>query len=132
MLADKSGKVVFDNEGEKVETQVLGDHLTCLRANPSNDKQVAFGSKDKTVQLWSLEADMSLTQLWQAKNVANDDLDLQVPIWDTDLTWLPLANAYSLAACTAYCDVREYDTRGKRKPVIDKKVQGDAESKDLR
>ena len=60
MLADKSGKVVFDNEGEKVETQVLGDHLTCLRANPSNDKQVAFGSKDKTVQLWSLEADMSL------------------------------------------------------------------------
>ena len=47
-----------------------------------------------------------------AKNLPNDELDLPIPVWDTDIEWLSRTNQYSVAACTAYCDVREYDTRG--------------------
>ena len=39
-------------------------------------------------------------------------------MWDTDMTFLPLVNNYSLVTCTAYSDVREYDLRGQRKAVL--------------
>lgn len=38
------------------------------------------------------------------------------------MEWLSKSNTYSLATCTAYCDVREYDTRGPRKPVANVKI----------
>ena len=43
------------------------------------------------------------------------------------MTYLSRTNQYSLVACTAYSDVREYDTRCPRKPVHNSKVfsQGD-------
>lgn len=59
-----------------------------------------------------------------ARNLPNDHLDLKIPVWDTDMAWLSRSNAYSLATVTAYGDVREYDTRGPRKPVVDVKVFG--------
>lgn len=77
LLADKSGVCQFINEKDEVaSTQLKGDHLTCLRANPVEPTQVAFGSKGTTVQLWSLADSGSLSMLWQAKNVPNDSLDL--------------------------------------------------------
>ena len=57
-----------------------------------------------------------------AKNLPNDELDIQTPIYDTGIEFLSRTNDYSLVTCTAYCDVREYDTRGPRKPVIHSKV----------
>ena len=52
-----------------------------------------------------------------ARNLPNDELDLKTPIWDTSIEWLSRTNNYSLVTCTAYCDIREYDTRSDRKPV---------------
>jgi ribosome biogenesis protein NSA1 len=63
-----------------------------------------------------------------AKNLPNDELDLKIPIWDTSIAYL--SNAYSLVACTAYSDVREYDTRGPRKPVTAVKLFGNESGKD--
>ena len=59
-----------------------------------------------------------------AKNLPNDELDLKIPIWDTSMDYLSRTNAYSLVACTAYSDIREYDTRCPRKPVIATKLFG--------
>ena len=73
-----------------------------------------------------------LKQQWVARNVPNDDLDLMVPIWDKDLAWLSKVNAHALATCTAYCEVREYDTRGQRRPVIDAKIFDNKVGKNLR
>ena len=57
---------------------------------------------------------------WQARNLPNDELDLQIPIWDTNLCFI---NANSLAVTTAYGDVREYDIRsGQRRPVHNVKL----------
>jgi len=66
-----------------------------------------------------------------AKNLANDDLDLKIPVWDTSIAYLSKTNGYSLVACTAYCDVREYDTRSPRKPVTNVKIFGNESGKDI-
>ena len=52
-MVDKSGACLFDDlNGSQIDTQLKGDHITCMRANPVNPELLAFGSKDKTVQLW--------------------------------------------------------------------------------
>ena len=68
--------------------------------------------------------------MWTGKNLPNDHLDLPIPKWDTDLTFLPEVGAHSLATCTAYGDIREYDTRQK-KPVIASELFNDNERKDI-
>ena len=93
--------------------------MHCAAKNPSNDLEIAIGSKDQLVQIWDVE---TCKQTWSAKNLPNDHLDLKIPIWDTDIEWLSRTNTYSMVTCTAYCDVREYDTRGPRKPVYSGKV----------
>jgi len=81
------------------------------------------------MQIWNIN-DFGAKPKWQCRNLPNDELDLKIPIWDTDMEWLSRTNAYSLVTCTAYCDVREYDTRGPRKPVTSTKVFGTREGKD--
>ena len=96
--------------------KVNSENVVCAVKNPLKPDEVAFGSKDKTLQIWNLKLSKEAPK-WQARNLANDELDIKIPIWDTDLAFLSKSNQYSIAACTAYCDVREYDTRGPRKPV---------------
>jgi hypothetical protein len=65
-----------------------------------------------------------------AKNLPCDHLDLPIPIWDTDLTFLSSVGPQSFATCTAYGDIREYDTR-QRKPVTASELFDDNEGKDI-
>jgi hypothetical protein len=51
-----------------------------------------------------------------ARNLPNDELDLQIPIFDNDVHFL---DAHHLVVTTGYGDVREYDVRsGQRRPTI--------------
>lgn len=52
---------------------------------------------------------------WQARNLPNDELDLQIPIFDTDIAYL---DNNHIAAITAYGEIREYDIRGQRRPIV--------------
>lgn len=52
-----------------------------------------------------------------------------MPIWDTDIAWLD--GGSSLATCTAFCQVREYDFRKGRRPLINATILGN-EGKDIR
>jgi ribosome biogenesis protein NSA1 len=57
---------------------------------------------------------------WQARNLSNDELDLQIPIWDTDICYLSNSN---VCAVTAYGEVREYDLKhGQRRPITNVKL----------
>ena len=47
--------------------------------------------------------------IWQARNLPNDELDLQIPIFDTDASFL---DQNHIVVTTAYGEVREYDIRG--------------------
>jgi len=90
---------------------------------------VAMGSKDQLLQIWDINK-AGEQPLWMAKNLPNDELDLKIPIFDTSLCYLSRSNNFSLVACTAYCDVREYDTRSPRKPVTAVKLFGNESGKD--
>jgi len=112
--ASTHSQVLFEN---------IGDNLTCAVRNPHRPDDMAFGFRDSTIQLWDIKLSRETKKpKWTAKNLPNDELDLPIPVWDTDLAYLSRTNAYSLVACSAYCDVREYDTRGPRKPVTATKV----------
>ncbi|KAJ7389059.1 WD repeat-containing protein 74 [Desmophyllum pertusum] len=51
--------------------------------------------------------------------VPNDFLDLQVPIWVTELGFLPGQGSLSrIAVGTGYHQVRLYDTKTQRRPVL--------------
>ena len=53
------------------------------------------------------------------QQVPNDFLDLQVPIWVTDLGFLPGQGSQSrIAVGTGYHQVRLYDTKTQRRPVL--------------
>lgn len=74
------------------------------------------GSKDSLLQIWDVNK-ANKKPLWQAKNLPNDELDLQIPIWDTDACYLE--SNTNFVVCTAYGDIREYDTReGRRRPIV--------------
>ncbi|GBE82339.1 WD40-repeat-containing domain protein [Sparassis latifolia] len=60
-------------------------------------------------------------EVWRAKNVANDNLDLRQPVHITTLTYLSSSSSssYHLITGTQSGSVRRYDTRAARRPVAD-------------
>ena len=58
---------------------------------------------------------------WKAKNLPNDELDLQVPIYDIDVAHSK-SNPNQFYTATAFGEIRSYDRKVKPRPVNDKKV----------
>ncbi|KAG0374235.1 WD repeat-containing protein 74 [Mortierella sp. AD032] len=62
-------------------------------------------------------------QLFKAKNVKNDYLDLRVPVWNTDLQFLNQYDTSRIAVGTRNHQIRVYDLKGgARRPAIDAEV----------
>ncbi|KAI0256903.1 hypothetical protein BJV78DRAFT_316372 [Lactifluus subvellereus] len=108
-------------------------------------KTFAYGGDEVELSVWDLEAafapkqqpavaqmpsqpetsrkrkrrgdDLLPGELWRAKNVANDSLSLRQPVHNTCLTFL--STPQQLLAGTQRGDVRRYDTRAARKPVVE-------------
>ncbi|CAG8781727.1 15413_t:CDS:2, partial [Acaulospora morrowiae] len=57
--------------------------------------------------------------VWSAKNVRNDFLDLRVPVWITDLQFISDSDTTKLVIGSKYHQIRIYDTKVKRRPVLD-------------
>lgn len=133
LMIDSKANVVLDKVKSKKEAKVLftalGENVQCMGRNPHKLNDVAIGSKDQLLQIWDVNS-IGKQPKWMAKNLPNDELDLKIPIWDTSLEYLSRLNPYSLVTCTAYCDVREYDTRCPRKPVTNVKLFGNESGKD--
>lgn len=73
--------------------------------------QVISLSKGTTIQVWDVNTSK---QTYQAKNVPHDELDLEVPIFDTGLTFTD-SSKNTVAVCTGYGAVRHYDFRAGKK-----------------
>ena len=69
-------------------------------------------SKGTTLQVWDINTSK---QTYQAKNVPNDELDLEVPIFDTGLTFTDNSK-HVAAVCTGSGAVRHYDFRAGKRP----------------
>ncbi|KAG0034693.1 WD repeat-containing protein 74 [Podila clonocystis] len=61
-------------------------------------------------------------QIFKAKNVKNDHLDLRVPVWNTDLQFLNQFDITRIAVGTRHHQIRVYDAKGARRPAVDAEV----------
>eukprot|EP00347_Sterkiella_histriomuscorum_P013541 403364316 len=110
-----------------IELKVKSEQVQFMKQSPFDSNKIVIGSKDSLLQIWDINQATqgssgkakgdSKKPIWQAKNVANDELDLAIPMWDTDMCFLGTPN--NMVACTAYGEIREYDSReGRRKAIV--------------
>lgn len=90
-----------------------GDGMSRFRQCAVERNLVAAGGKERqnNVKIWDLETSECL---FRTKNVPNDFLQLEVPIWDTDFRFI---DANAIATCSRYGYVRLYDRRQQRRPI---------------
>ena len=143
VLVSKSGLlhvikyIESDDKLEKLSTHELRAPLDFAQvydndvhnANPdANNKGfvVAYGGEENLIKLVKLERDFSsLKQIWEAKNVANDRLDLRVPVWPTALKFLdPVPTTvdtsklnYQFVVVTHWSHLGIYRTQHGRRPL---------------
>lgn len=86
----------------------------------ADGSRLALGDRDRDLVVWDVEAG---TPSWRARNLANDNLDLQVPVWVSALCQMP-TQPDVLAMATGYVqsrlrgEVRLYDASAQRRPVM--------------
>lgn len=99
--------------GESAAHLSTGDHMDHMRQSREHRHLVACGGKERQNQLkvWNLE---TRECVFRTKNVANDFLQLEVPVWDTDVGFV---DANRLASCSRHGYVRVYDMREQRRPI---------------
>lgn len=117
MTCLESGQLKVWKHDENLTAVKVGSHISAMRQNPLCPSQVGTGGQKNDLKLWDLNRPDE--PIFRAKNVPNDFLDLQVPIWVTDLGFLPSQGAQArVAVGTGYHQVRLYDTKAQRRPVI--------------
>ncbi|KAB5543158.1 hypothetical protein PHYPO_G00076000 [Pangasianodon hypophthalmus] len=93
-------KVWPEAGSETVEINV-GSGVCRMRQNPSERHRVATGGKENPLKVWDLQRPD--TPVFTAKNVANDWLDLRVPVWVRDMAFL--TNSNKIVTCTGHHQV---------------------------
>ncbi|CAD7012957.1 unnamed protein product [Ceratitis capitata] len=103
---------------DKSETECIvnsGDDMAHLRQCPSDRNLVATGGKGRQNNLKIFDMAADGKQVFTSKNLPNDYLQLEVPVWDSDVGFID--SPHTLATCSRYGYVRVYDTRKQRRPV---------------
>lgn len=119
-LAKFNGKIVAGlangkiQIGHKKPTYLeAGDAMSRMRQCSIDRKLICSGGKERqnNLKVWNLESNECV---FRTKNVPNDFLQLEVPIWDSDFGFI---DANCLSTCSRYGYVRVYDMRKQRRPV---------------
>ncbi|XP_065367634.1 WD repeat-containing protein 74 [Calliphora vicina] len=93
----------------------VGDDMAHLRQCPVERNLVAIGGKGRQNNLKVLDMAAEGKQVFSSKNLPNDFLQLEVPVWDSDVGFID--SPHVLATCSRHGYVRVYDTRKQRRPV---------------
>lgn len=105
---------VWGLDGECKTEISAGTNLAKLRASPVKSNTVATGGKESPLKVWDYTKPEK--PVFTAKNVRNDYLDLRVPVWVSDMRFLP--DSDKIVTCTGHHQVRLYDPHsGSRRPV---------------
>ena len=82
---------------------------------------VAVGGNERDLSVWSLDTQQ---ELFRARNVPHDKLDLRQPVWVTDAQFMacPGGGRFEMVTTTGYSQIRLYDTGAQRQPVHSVKV----------
>ncbi|KAH8308792.1 hypothetical protein KR059_001780 [Drosophila kikkawai] len=95
-----------------ISTGTQMDHLRqCLQSR----NIVATGGKERQNNLKVYDLSSDGKQIFTSKNLPNDYLQLEVPVWDSDVGFVDGPNVLATCSRTGY--VRLYDTRKQRRPV---------------
>ena len=121
MVGVNSGRVSlwsFTEDRNTVEI-VTGKHLSKVQQCPEDRSIFASGGKENDLKIWNLNSPDPTIPIFKAKNIAHDFLDLRVPVWVQDLTFMPQSNEL-IGLCSRYGHVRFYDPKvnNKGRPVI--------------
>lgn len=120
-LAKFNGKIIAGLGNGKIQIGhkkatflEAGDAMARLRQCTVERKLIATGGKERqnNLKVWDLESNQCV---FRTKNVPNDFLQLEVPIWDNDFEFI---DANCLSTCSRYGYVRVYDMRKQRRPVF--------------
>jgi len=113
-----------DESSEIVPTWSLNRPIQRIRLSGANaksswvvseaERMAVVGPNQTLLSVFDLKTQK---ETWKAKNVPLDTLNMDVPIWDRDAVWLQEGRV--VATSTAYGQVRIYDTRAQRPPVLD-------------
>lgn len=136
LLGTKSGLIhiieIEKNQTLKVtKTHELKAPMDFLQIydNESNEKECifAYGGEENLVKLIKLSNNFTqIEKIWEAKNVANDRLDMRVPVWPTALKFLdPIKSDkidssklnYQFIVVTHWAHLGIYQTQHGRKPL---------------
>lgn len=111
IAASDTGKIhIMDGNAEEFSS---GDNTSRMRQSILNPHLIAIGGKDRqnNVKVYDLN---TKEVTFSSKNVPHDNLELEVPVWDSDLTFA----GDDLATCSRHGYVRYYDMRTQRRPVL--------------
>ncbi|CAL1679409.1 unnamed protein product [Lasius platythorax] len=122
LTAVKSGEVSlwpFDRKEEVLINAGENLHRMCHSCTQKNI--IATGGLENRLKLFDLEKQ---ELIFSEKNIPHDWLELRVPIWISDLNFLP--GTKQIATVGRYGHVRLYDPYAQRRPVIDLTIKDEA------
>ncbi|CRL06805.1 CLUMA_CG019605, isoform A [Clunio marinus] len=113
VAASDNGKIHILNDTSAVLE--AGDNISHMQQCPQNKKLIAVGGKERqnNLKVFDLETQK---EIFKSKNIPHDNLQLEVPVWDSDLSFVNNSDA-CLATCSRYGYIRFYDYRQQRRPV---------------
>lgn len=111
--AVESGELrVWKNSGEMISELNAGNNLLVMVGNNATEGQYATGGNENPLKVWDVHVGQ---KTFTAKNVRPDNLQLRVPVWDTDIRFIP--DSQNIVTTTGKCQIRIYDPRAQRRPV---------------
>ncbi|XP_069677228.1 WD repeat-containing protein 74 [Periplaneta americana] len=114
VTAVESGHVKVWNTEKSESIIETGSSIEKMRHSAINTDTIATGGKENDLALFNLETKECT---FKAKNVRPDMLQLRVPVWVSDMDFLP--GGSKVAVCTRYGHVRLYDpSTPQKRPVI--------------
>lgn len=113
IAAHENGKIVYFKRSKAADEVELCGNISRMRQCKDQLNLVAVGGKDRNNNLKIVDLSTKKT-IFTSKNIPNDELDLEVPVWDTDMGFL---SPKAVATCSRYGYVRVYDTSKQRRPV---------------
>ncbi|GMT11054.1 hypothetical protein PFISCL1PPCAC_2351, partial [Pristionchus fissidentatus] len=112
LTANEKGTVeLWEKSGEQKASVSIGDgDLLTMGVNEEGTIAVS----GKRILLRTLDP-ATLKETWKSKNVRNDWLDLEVPIWDMQAKFMH--DGHCIVTSTGTHEIRYYDPRAQKKPV---------------
>ncbi|KAK1128298.1 hypothetical protein K0M31_002767 [Melipona bicolor] len=98
-----------------------GKNLDKMRHSRIKKEIIATGGQEHALKLFDIE---KRVQIFTEKNVPHDWLQVRVPIWISDVDFLP--GTEEIVTTSKYGHVRLYDPKSQRRPVINVEIKEEA------